>query len=190
MPLQMPGRINITVTQAGTQAQLPVCQIPQQQTEQCWAACVDMVLDFLQEPNVRQCEIADNAPPITSGCCNAPSSSLCNRPLSDDQISRLWEAYRIRPRYNAYPVPFDVIQEEIGKGRPVEVGIVFSVAGPLGGPRGHVVLVRGWSQNADGQYVFVNDPASDMGYGQVLFSTLLNGYGGGKWESTWAMLTR
>lgn len=187
MPLLTKDRIQIPLSQRAIPANpLPVPQIPQREIQQCWAACVDMVLDYLREPDIRQCEIADRSTQTAEGCCNAPSSSLCNRPLKDNEITRLWESYDIRPDYVDRDVTFEIIQEEIRDKRPVEVGLTFT----LSGPRGHVVIVRGWDEDATGRYVFVNDPNDKRGQGRILFSELQNAYGDGEWDATWTKLGR
>lgn len=187
MALLTKDRIQIPLSQRAIPANpLPVPQRPQRETQQCWAACVDMVLLHLQVPNVRQCNIADRACRCSIGCCNASSSSLCNKPLKDEEITRLWEAFDIRPERIGRAVTFEVIQTEIGAGRPVEAGLTFSRSGP----RGHVVIVRGWDEGATGQYVFVNDPDSDRGQGKIPFSQLQEAYGEGKWDATWTKIGR
>jgi hypothetical protein len=142
-----------------------------------------MVLDFYKDAAVKQCDLAARA--FGKKCCNTPSSSLCNQPLADANISELWKASLIQRRYVANSVPFDVLRSEIEAGRPVEVAFALN-----GGYIGHVVIVRGWGQDAQGPYLLVNDPARGRGKGTVHYTDLLTANGSGVWDATWTGLRR
>lgn len=163
---------------------LGVPRFPQQQTQWCWAACAEMVLEFYSFPNVDQCDLANIAFPQAGGaCCNNPSSSLCDKPLSDAEICRLWANKGIKYSYVNSFIPFTTLQSEINAGRPVEVAFTLSNGG-------HVVIVQGWSQTPMGPYLFVNDPAGGAGQGLVSYQHLLTAKGSGSWDATWTGLRK
>lgn len=163
---------------------LGVIWIKQKQTEWCWAACADMVLDFYQDPNVDQCHLANSASGAAGGtCCANPTSQTCNRPLSDAEISQLWTTHGIQRIPRASQVAFLEIQIEITAGRPVEVAWSRNVGD-------HLVIVHGWRVTSAGEEVYVNDPAKGGGEGWMSFLDLRTARGTGFWDSTWVGLKR
>ena len=154
--------------------------IKQEQTQWCWAGAAEMIFRY-HSKNVRQCELANRAFNVND-CCTAPSSSHCNRPLSDPNINRLFGAYGLSLSYDFGTVSYRKLRSEIDSRRPVQVGYRWTKGG------GHVAVIRGWGKDDNGGYVRVNDPA--YGSGGVYYSDLLDAYGAGVWDATWTDIRR
>jgi hypothetical protein len=170
-----PIRIQVVPPALGGAA-LNVPEIKQEQTQWCWAACAQMVLRFYGNGAVRQCEFA-NWLFGQSGCCQAPGTSLCNRPCQVTDVVRVYAAWAKTCSYVPSNVAFATLQAEINAGRPVEVGYRWNGGG------GHVAIVCAWDINATGPFLRVNDPW--YGSGGVYYSNLLTAYGLGSWQWTW-----
>lgn len=173
IPLLIPGK------------RLGVNLIPQRQTQWCWAACTQMILDFYHAPNVEQCDLANLAfSDAGGGCCNFPSSTLCNKPLCDTRISKLFDQQivNIKHYYVNKLVPFTTLQYELDRNRPVQIGL-----STIGG--GHVIIIEGWYPTDKGSYLNVNNPlpVSEGYQGVIAYSELEKSYG---WNATWTRLTR
>ena len=169
MPLRVIQRkpINFGTPPLGART-INVPQIPQQQTQWCWAACADMVLHYYGNTEVQQCDFANWLFGL-SGCCSSPSSELCNRPCRVADVSGVYSNWSIRGTPMNRTVSFSTLQSEINAGRPVEVAYQWRGGG------GHVAIICGWDTNSTGPFVRVNDPA--YGSGGVYYSELLNAYG-------------
>lgn len=168
----------------GKQLCLPV--IAQDQNQWCWAACAEMILKYYKETGIGQCDLANLAfADAGGGCCRVPSSSLCDKKLSDPQIGQLFDmkAVRIHYHYTANSVPFAVVQGEIDNCRPVQIGVT-----QRGG--GHVAIIKGWFTAQMGEYLIVNDPGSGGSQGPVSFSDLQTANSFRTWDATWTELTR
>lgn len=160
---------------------LNVPQIKQEQTQWCWAACADMVLDYYGNAGARQCDFV-NWLFAQSSCCNVPSSSLCNKPCAVGDVCRVYNQWSLNCFNTASSVPFATLQSEINAERPTEVGYAWSGGG------GHVAIIRGWDFNATGPLLLVNDPY--YGSGGVYYTDLLTAYGLGTWQWTWTGIRR
>lgn len=164
---------------------LGVPRIEQEQTEWCWAACADMVLEFYKDPAAKQCHLANSASPAAGdSCCGDPTSQVCNRPLSDTEVSQLWTDRQVRNTPLGHEIGFQDLKDEIDDGRPVEVGW------SRGGNGNHLVIVHGWQVTSTGEQVYVNDPAKGQGEGWMSLSDLQTARQTGFWTSTWVGLTR
>jgi hypothetical protein len=145
-----------------------------------------MILKYYNETGIRQCDLANLAfADAGGGCCRVPSSSLCDKQLSDPQIGQLFDtkAVRIHYHYTAGSVPFAILQNEIDNYRPVQIGVT-----RRGG--GHVAIIQGWFTTQMEEYLIVNDPAPDVGQGTVSFKDLETANSLRTWDATWTELTR
>ena len=118
----------------------------QEQTEWCWATCLKMVLEKNGDSSKHQCDFANAAYELT-GCCLAPSSSLCNSPLPVLQYSQEYNRYGFGANYVGDSISFSAIQFEVNSGNPVQVGIAWNGGG------GHAVLITGWDEDGSGDIV-------------------------------------
>lgn len=166
---------------------IDVPQITQEQTNWCWAACVEMVLRYYGTSAARQCELA-NELFGRSDCCSEPSSPDCNKPCKIEDISNFYARRNIQSQFVDENVPFSTLQSEIDADRPVEILFQYKKKQK----RGHLVIVRGWYTTKAEEYVRVNDPKDDNDDlpRMVAYSELLNAYGEGKWTSTWIKIQR
>jgi hypothetical protein len=161
----------------------------QEQTEWCWAACMQMTLLGLGLSSPRQCQLAGMAfgPPFPGadpgqGCCKSPSNSTCNQALPVERVGGEYSRWGIQPNKLDTPVSLETLIWEINNGRPVEVGLSWDGGG------GHAILVVGWDENDEGSFVIVNDP--QQGAGSVWYADLVAAYGYGSWVWTWINLGR
>ena len=166
-------------------ADLSVDLILQEQTEWCWAACMQMVFKKHGDLITKQCMIA-NAAFDLQGCCTAPSSSLCNKPCPILNIGTEWQRWGVLPALlTQSTVSFNTIKFELdpSQQRPVEVGIRWNGGG------GQAILITGWDEVNGVPYVTVNDPT--YGKSQVEYETLVSHYNGtGSWKWSWTGLRK
>ena len=169
-----------------TEKIIDVPQIAQEQTNWCWAACIEMVLRYYDKGAVQQCELA-NELFGRSDCCSEPSSPGCNKPCEIEEISTLYSHRNIQSQFVDENVSFSTLQSEIDADRPIE--IVFYQRKEK---RGHLVIVRGWHTTDAEEFVHVNDPKDNSNDVAriVAYSELLEAYGEGKWMSTWIKIQR
>ena len=193
-----------TVVAKPTTCDPPIDPVIQQQTEWCWAACVEMGLTHyhLHQP---QCTIVDtkrtivkdvNDPAATaaSSCCDNAlvfDKETCNVEFIDD----VWDKFHIEATQRGTPssasqkVTFKTIQAEIAANRPVEVALSWN---STAGGGGHAVLIVGWTTINGADALLVNDPLPTskrrlvLGQlGLILMSELEIASGFGSWERTW-----
>lgn len=175
-------KILLTPAALGGQRQLAIPMIAQEQTEWCWAACIEMVVKYDEPDNkLQQCELANGAFGNTS-CCKSPKSSLCNRPLPIPAVSLEWSRQGYSCINEAGEVKWNDLVGEVLKGRPIECALLWNKGG------GHAVLIVGFDEDPTGQWVFVNDPWELEK--KILFSELQKAYGSGKWRYTWHLINR
>jgi Papain-like cysteine protease AvrRpt2 len=156
-----------------------VPQIYQEQTEWCWAACAQMVLQFYGNFTVGQCDLASQM--FGESCCGNPSAPLCNKPSQVPTLANIYTPYGHSAVLIQNYVPFETLQSEINANRPVEIGLNW------GNETGHQLLVCGWDIDSLGQRLLVNDPL--QGTGPVYYVNLLRAYGWGYWQYTWQSIT-
>lgn len=162
-----------------------VPQIAQEQSNWCWAACVEMVLYYYDELAVQQCELA-NELFGRSECCSEPSSPECNKPCEIEDVSKLYARRHIHSQFVDENVSFSTLQAEIDAGRPVE--IVFYQRRKT---RGHLVIVRGWHITETEKFLHVNDPKDSNGASRIVaYSELMDAYEDGRWMYTWLEIRR
>ncbi|MEM7725857.1 MAG: papain-like cysteine protease family protein [Cyanobacteria bacterium P01_A01_bin.45] len=157
-------------------------EIIQEQSEWCWAACIQMVLKYVDNSDsTTQCKIVSQGLGI-SGCCNNLSSSICNKPLQVPKVKEEWEKNGFSSIYNEFAIQFPTVVNEINQGRPIEIGWKYN------GPGGHALLIVGYDKN--NEKLFVNDPRLDGYRGYVDYSEVVSAFGEGSWEWTWTGIKR
>ena len=163
-------------------ADLGYVPVKQEQDEWCWAACIEMVLHKSGDTSKQQGDLADAAFGET-GCLLAPKSSFCDRPIQIDHFGTEYNRYGFNCVGPSGALSFAQIQAEIAAGRPVQVGVLWTLGG------GHAVLVTGWDQQGTDQFVRVDDP--DHGStGMKHYSELLTAFGEGTWSYSWTMIAK
>jgi hypothetical protein len=156
----------------------PIPQIYQEQTEWCWAACAQMVLQFYGE-DAPQCALATQL--LGEACCDNPSDPLCNEPAPVPNLASLYGVWGHNAVLANGDVSFETLQDEVGINQPVEIGFSW------GDGTGHQILVCGWNIDSQGGYLLVNDPR--WGSGPVYYVNLQAAYGWGTWLYTWSSIT-
>ncbi len=159
---------------------LPVPQVYQRAEEWCWAACVQMALNYYGDGNI-QCEVVNKQFGQTK-CCDTPDDPACNDDLSLPDIAAVYRAWHLGAKCITSAVQFDYLEREINAGRPVQVGFAWNTGG------NHVALVCGTNVDGTVQFVRVNDPL--YGSGWVHYAALLGAYYLGSWQWTWVSIAK
>ena len=150
----------------------------QEQTQWCWAACAASVGNYYNESkNYTQCYIAYTSLKTkygsnTPNCCVTPAS--CNTP---------WNFVDPLEAVNSYgsnqqgQIDFEIIQEQIDKGRPIGTCVEWSGGGA------HFMMITGYN----GNNITIQDPQE--GQESIEYSSYTSKYGNsGKW--TWTYFTK
>jgi hypothetical protein len=152
----------------------------QEQTEWCWAACIQMVLAS-DATSITQCTLANAAFNLTS-CCQSPSSTLCNNPLEIFSVAAEWTRYHYLSTFVDAEASFATVRDGIRDNDcPVEAGLKWTGGG------GHAVLIIGYSE-VDGQDLIVFDPFE--GEKPVTYQELVKAYNRGIWRWSWTGVKR
>src|SRR5690242_16082972 len=117
MPIRSSGGTPINPTASSprfTTTILPVPYHRQEQTNWCWDACNQMVIEFLGLGALTQCAIATAE--FGGNCCAAPASSLCNQPAWPDAT---YNRNGVRFAINNSAVAFAGVQSDIDAGCPL-----------------------------------------------------------------------
>jgi len=126
----------------GPKVTLDVPQKKQETKMWCWAACVQMIMEYMGEP-VTQCEQA-NARMSRSDCCGEPAPAVCVRG-GWPQLFR----YGVSNDSVEAALSWEDLKAQLDSNQPV----LFSWRWKLGG--GHMMLAVGY---AEPHWVFVNNP--------------------------------
>ena len=166
-----------------TENKLEVPLIYQEQDCWCWAASAKMVLTFYGITGDKQCEMANDQFGQTN-CCADPTSEDCNQGICVKDIVPLFQKYGLNSKRRNYPVSFNKLKDEIDAGRPVEVRIRWDGGG------GHAVIVHGYRDDDEGQFLSVNDPwVTGWGTSEIEYDHLKEANGdGGTWANTWVAI--
>ncbi|MBD2595167.1 hypothetical protein H6G74_12610 [Nostoc spongiaeforme FACHB-130] len=146
----------------------------QDQSQWCWAACIQMATAFYNTAALQQYEIV-NYVLVRSDCGNNPTSGWCNTAIPLYQCVPAYQHYQLtctQPLGQA--ANFYYLQNCLNQNHLVEIKLNWTAGG------GHVALVIGFDTNIDPNPVlYVNDPW----YGRVSghYDWILNGYGLGHW---------
>jgi hypothetical protein len=122
----------------------------QQRLNWCWAAVAAAVQDYLSpESAMSQCQVAQQLHKTgDKACCDDPKSP-CNTP---QKIQDALRAVGIKCKDLPVSLTFDRIKEQIDRGHPVCVRILWSDGG------GHFVVIHGYREAPGVQQLFVSDP--------------------------------
>jgi hypothetical protein len=125
---------------------LAVSLLPQQQSNWCWAASGQMIMNYLGATQESQCDEANRRFGRTD-CCVNPSSTSCN-------IGGWPEFDKYGFTFSTYgaALPWSSLVSEINANRPV----AFSWHWTGGG--GHMMVARGYLVSNNVDYVDVNNP--------------------------------
>jgi hypothetical protein len=175
------------------QRKLAVRLITQEQSLWCWAANVDMVSDFFGNPQLRQCEIAEKQFNISNCGAIGPlveDGTTSNQAVNPQEVKDIWAANNVGSTFLESSLSFESLKAEIDQGRPVQVAWLWD------GDGGHVVIVKGYREDANRRFVFINDPLNEneeeeiIGDDAILYSQLLTAHEQGRWAYTWKDLAR
>jgi papain like cysteine protease AvrRpt2 len=150
---------------------LPVPLKMQCQTEWCWAASAQMIVQYYGQTSVRQCDIATKHFGGSKQCC--PRNPDCNCPCDKEDIAKILTDWSLKSDPMRGKIKFDEIQVEIKAKRPVEIVI------ELGSNTQHAEVIVGWRVYPLGQFVYINDPLANSAQ-HISFDTLSK-----HWLYTW-----
>lgn len=174
MPLRLAFGVRIPTTTAPPTALLGALLRYQGQKQWCWAACVEMILDYYSIGHSGQCGFAEWL--FGQKCCGSPGAPGCNKPCAVADVSRIYCQWGLACKTHLSTVGIAVVQQEVNQGRPVQVGFSLSSSG-------HLALIIGHGSDAGGAFVMLHDP--EYGTGSVHTGYLSTAYGLGTWRWTW-----
>ena len=154
MPIKSPKPHHVPV-HAAVLSGPPVLSVPfweQVGDNWCWAASLQMVLDYYQQ-SVQQCEMANLLLQLPVDCCGWPVPSWdCDQKCDVVDVAWLYGQYGlVCTPVGAVPDHADLVQE-ITEQRPVEVAL------KRDSKSGHAVVLRWAGTDAGVPSVLVNDP--------------------------------
>lgn len=153
----------------------------QEQGMWCWAAVAASIANFYDGTAGRQCDLA-NQEFSQSTCCSEPDASdgnVCNR-ASDMEISIKRVNHHASTSDTA--ATFKRVQDEIVQNRLIALRIEWQ-----GQSVGHAVILDGYSQDSDGQWVLGDDPGNGDSFAYT-YEEFKNRYGDnkdGSWDITY-----
>ena len=139
LPANTPASYNLIVPVVG-----------QQESNWCWAACGQMVDEYLNPlPPTVQCQMA-NAAFGRTDCCVNPSSSACNVGDGGSNAQYPYTYFQASP----FPLTWDQLRYQIWVvNKPVTFGWNYTNC------CNHIMIVTGYSTDAQGNnWVYVNNP--------------------------------
>jgi hypothetical protein len=150
----------------------------------CWAACVNMVLEYYKR-GTTQCEIVKiklDDPEFVCANNFAEREDDCD----EMEMASVWRKCKIKNvKPSTEPLSVDGIKAELQAGRPIEAGITW-----IPGTGGHAILIKGWRATSPESFV-INDPLRDSPLkvpGRATYNDLFTAFGHGEWYYTWSHL--
>ena len=136
--------------------------------QQCWAACMKMMLD--------QKRIKENKPQIENKVVLIDYESIisrtmhndANRSIPDSFLQSAFYTFGIDINVSKGKANWETIKSNIQKNLPLMMGVSWHMGG------GHVMVISGYEEENTQKWVWLNDPALDEGK-RVHFDRLLNG---------------
>jgi hypothetical protein len=180
---------------------LDIKHIPQEGKLWCWAACVQMVLDFYERTKpegdiktISQCEIVRTMLGDQQHPC-APDPQEREESCDFDQMKSVWQACGIQKELRDPEAVLSIagIRKRINDQtqQPIEVGLAWDDGG------GHAVLIKGWSAT-NPETLVIDDPLRESafhalefddvepdGSGRATHGELKRALGHGIWTRTW-----
>ncbi|HBB94604.1 MAG TPA: hypothetical protein DC054_04380 [Blastocatellia bacterium] len=204
MPLTIDGTaLNPEVAEAPEPHILDVRHRPQEGKLWCWAACVQMVLEYYERTkpesgikNISQCDIVGKMEGHSANpCADDPQMRVDSCGL--DQMKQVWVACNIQEDLRDPPAVLTMvgIKQQIKDGKPIEVGITWGSGG------GHAMLIKGWAAT-NPETLVIDDPLRESslgddpfletplgveadGSGRTTHADLKDALGRGQWTRTW-----
>jgi len=173
----------------GVQTIVDIPHRAQEGIQWCWAACVQMVLEFYNKQK-SQCGIVKEMLKLEGEDHECgPDFQSRGESCAFVDMAPTWRACGIEhvdPDTGHLDMP--QIKSEIGANRPIQVGIVWR-APAIGG---HSVLIKGWAPTSP-ETLLIDDPLRDMDpvldkSGRATHQELLTAFGHGDWQLTWKNL--
>ena len=137
-----------------------------------------MVLRYYHGRDVHQCELVNELFNRTD-CCQDPVPDACNDGIDVRDVKRLYDEWGVTATLESRSVGFSKLKDEIEAERPVEV--VYKLDGGFE----HAVIVRGYREDQDGDFVIFNDPDPFREVGDLPFEDFKTAEGKGYWWRTW-----
>ena len=164
-----------------SEKKLSLQNVTQDEIAWCWAAAAEMVLKYYGGQGVDQCKLANDRFNRTD-CCQYSVPQACNQGISIRDVGLVYTEWQVKKQLHPGPVAFSTLKDEVEKDRPVEV--VYK----LNGGFEHAVIVRGYREDGNGQFVIVNDPDVFGGVSDQPFQDFRTAEGRGQWWKTWTGL--
>ncbi len=154
----------------------------QEQSQWCWAACSEVVLDYYKVSKT-QCEIAEWTRTVayptfgSTNCCLDPSKGCNQNNYNFNRTGSIQEIlihFGKIPNEGSGPSTLEEITSDIQKNRLFVILLNWSNGG------GHFVVGHG----INGDNIYYMDPDSPEGFHIEKYSAMLDGTGRGIWSST------
>jgi len=142
----------------------------------CWAATIAMVVEYIYDINVEDCEVLSKYDISLGGkgaCCFGDRQCVRTGQLHE-MGHILGTLYGIRGRYIPYPPTYNQIKNSIDLNYP----LIATLQQRNGS--GHVVVISGYTNNNN---VIVLDPMSN-GKQIVNYNTLISNFSYGRWTGS------
>lgn len=147
--------------------------VQQVQDQWCWAACFEMIRDWMGLPHMSQLEMATKC--FGQAACALPASAACNRPAFPSDVAN-------RCGLNCLPRERTLTEEEVARELrygPLEAYFFFPPGSVF---RSHVALITG--MRSDGRLSLL-DPWPAFGPSEPTVDKLLADYHGGTWKRSY-----
>lgn len=162
----------------------PVTHVQQEGDNQCWVACMKMMLDQKRvkadSPKVNGDVVLINYEAINSRVMHSKADS----PLRGEFFETAFHSFGTAIETTSTPASWDTIKDNIDRETPMMMGVYWSQGG------GHVMVISGYEESNGQRWVWLNDPATDSG-AKVHYDRLARGNyefpgreDGGEWSLT------
>lgn len=151
-------------------------RVEQEQTEWCWAACLQLLSQLIRGQHLEQCQVAELVLGLAPGqCCSG--AVPCNFFLPPDDVVAALADVGLTANFVAGPLSANNLGQAVGTG-PIAVGL-------SGTASGHMLLAVRMSGL---EIVDILDPW--LRVGSVEYQYLLNRHPLGDWSRTWLNIRR
>jgi hypothetical protein len=130
---------------------------PQLQTNWCWAATGEILMEEVAGTDFPQCEQVNKAFGGSINCCQLPTPASCNR--TGALIATL-KNFGFTADFSNRPLSYEEIQKEICQGQPIAFELGQWHVHPWSTDY-HYMIVFGYETTAEGNFVWIYDPGLD-----------------------------
>ena len=160
-----------------------VTHYQQEEDEQCWAACMKMMLD--------QKRRKDDSPKVKNEVVLVSYDAIISRTMHDQANSPIYSkmipsafyTFGIDVSSENNKLSWETIKESIDKNTPIMIGVQWQEGG------GHVMVIGGYEEDEPQRWVYLYDPYEGQAQ-KVHYDRLINGnyeYAGRNSNDEWSL---